>query len=253
VLRPLGYRFPLGIKRGYHMHYRPEGNASLARPVLDAQNGYVITSMTAGIRLTTGAEFATRDAPPTPRQLDRVEPLARAIFPLGARVDPEPWLGRRPCLPDMLPIIGAAPRHKGLWLDFGHHHLGLTLGPVSGRLLAEMMTGESPLHGPDAVSGRAVLAIGQAVAGTGHGIQDCKCRSSRTDLPRHERQGRAGDRRQQRHRPGDARAFRAAGGQGGDRQPRRSQRSQRVEGPRQRLATCSGKPPTSRRAARLRA
>jgi D-amino-acid dehydrogenase len=148
VLRPLGYRFPLGIKRGYHMHYRPEGNASLSRPVLDAQNGYVITSMTAGIRLTTGAEFAMRDAPPTPRQLDRVEPLARAIFPLGARVDPEPWLGRRPCLPDMLPIIGAAPRHKGLWLDFGHHHLGLTLGPVSGRLLAEVMCGEAPFTDP---------------------------------------------------------------------------------------------------------
>ena len=112
VLRPLGYRFPLGIKRGYHMHYRAEGNATLARPVLDAQNGYVITSMTAGIRLTTGAEFATRDAPPTPRQLDRVEPLARGIFPLGARVDAEPWLGRRPCLPDMLPDHrrGAAPQ-----------------------------------------------------------------------------------------------------------------------------------------------
>jgi D-amino-acid dehydrogenase len=148
VLRPLGYRFPLGIKRGYHMHYRAEGNATLIRPVLDAQNGYVLTSMTAGIRLTTGAEFAMRDAPPTPRQLDRVEPFARAIFPLGARVDPEPWLGRRPCLPDMLPVIGAAPRHKGLWLDFGHHHLGLTLGPVSGRLLAELMTGEPPFTDP---------------------------------------------------------------------------------------------------------
>jgi D-amino-acid dehydrogenase len=148
VLRSLGYRFPLGIKRGYHMHYRAEGNATLARPVLDAQNGYVLTSMTAGIRLTTGAEFAMRDAPPTPRQLERVEPLARAIFPLGARVDPEPWLGRRPCLPDMLPVIGAAPRHKGLWLDFGHHHLGLTLGPVSGRLLAELMTGEPTFTDP---------------------------------------------------------------------------------------------------------
>lgn len=148
VLRPLGYRFPLGIKRGYHMHYRPAGNATLARPVLDAQYGYLLAPMTAGIRLTTGAEFATRDAPPTPRQLDRVEPLARAIFPLGERVDQTPWLGRRPCLPDMLPVIGAAPRHKGLWLDFGHHHLGLTLGPVSGRLLAEMMTGETPFTDP---------------------------------------------------------------------------------------------------------
>ncbi|MET0969519.1 MAG: FAD-dependent oxidoreductase, partial [Tardiphaga sp.] len=80
--------------------------------------------------------------------LDRVEPLARAIFPLGARVDAEPWLGRRPCLPDMLPIIGAAPRHKGLWFDFGHQHHGLTLGPVSGRLLAEMITGATPFVDP---------------------------------------------------------------------------------------------------------
>jgi len=48
----------------------------------------------------------------------------------------------------MLPVIGRAPRHQGLWLDFGHHHLGLTLGPVSGRLLAEMMTGETPFIDP---------------------------------------------------------------------------------------------------------
>jgi len=148
VLRALGYRFPLGIKRGYHMHYRAAGNATLSRPVLDAQNGYVLTSMTNGIRLTTGAEFANRDAPLTPRQLELAEPLARGIFPLGTRVDAQPWLGRRPCLPDMLPVISRAPRHQGLWLDFGHHHLGLTLGPVSGRLLAEMITGETPFIDP---------------------------------------------------------------------------------------------------------
>jgi D-amino-acid dehydrogenase len=148
VFRPLGYRIPFGIKRGYHMHYRTQGNATLNRPVVDAQNGYVLTPMTNGIRLTTGAEFALGDAPPTPVQLRKVEPLARQIFPLGERADAEPWLGRRPCLPDMLPIIGPAPRHEGLWLDFGHHHLGFTLGPVSGRLLAELMTGEAPFTDP---------------------------------------------------------------------------------------------------------
>ena len=70
------------------------------------------------------------------------------MFPLGERLEPQPWLGRRPCLPDMLPIIGPAPRHKGLWFDFGHQHLGLTLGPSSGRLLAAMMTGETPFVDP---------------------------------------------------------------------------------------------------------
>lgn len=148
IFRPLGYRFPLGVKRGYHMHYAAEGNATLNRPVLDTHNGYVLAPMTAGMRLTTGAEFALRDAPPTPMQLDRVEPAAREIFPLAGRLDAAPWLGRRPCLPDMLPVIGPAPRHGGLWFNFGHHHLGFTLGPVTGRLLAEMITGETPFTDP---------------------------------------------------------------------------------------------------------
>jgi len=148
LARRLGYRIPFGVKRGYHMHYRAEGNATLNRPVVDAEYGYALTTMTRGIRLTTGAEFALRDAPPTPVQLARVEPLARQIFPLGERLDAEPWLGRRPCLPDMLPALGRAWRHAGLWFNFGHHHLGFTLGPVTGRLLAEMMTGEVPFTDP---------------------------------------------------------------------------------------------------------
>jgi D-amino-acid dehydrogenase len=148
VTRRLGMKIPLGWKRGYHMHYTAEGNAVLNRPLIDAENGYLLAPMTRGIRLTTGAEFADRDAPKTPVQLDRVEPHARDVFPLGARVDAEPWLGSRPCLPDMVPIIGPAPGHKGLWLNFGHHHLGFTLGPSSGRLLAEMMTGEQTFTDP---------------------------------------------------------------------------------------------------------
>ena len=148
VTRAQGIKLPFGVKRGYHMHYRAEGNATLSRPVIDTTYGYAMTQMTRGIRVTTGAEFATRDAPTNPVQLDRVEPLARAAFPLAERVETEPWLGRRPCLPDMLPIVGQAAGKKGLWMNFGHHHLGFTLGPVTGRLLAEMMTGEKPFTDP---------------------------------------------------------------------------------------------------------
>ncbi len=148
VFRPLGYAIPLGVKRGYHMHYRAQGDAVLAHPVLDADGGFLLAPMTRGIRLTTGAEFAPRDAAPSPVQLARVEPLARSVFPLGDRVDAEPWMGSRPCLPDLLPVIGPAPRHQGLWFDFGHQHHGFTLGPITGRLLAEMMTGETPFTDP---------------------------------------------------------------------------------------------------------
>jgi D-amino-acid dehydrogenase len=148
VFRPLGYSIPLAVKRGYHLHLAARGNAVLRHPVLDADLGYLLAPMNRGIRLTTGVEFARRDAPPTPVQLQQALPRAHKLFPLGVAVDAKPWVGARPCLPDMLPVIGKAPRHAGLWFDFGHQHHGLTLGPATGRLLAEMMTGEKPFADP---------------------------------------------------------------------------------------------------------
>jgi D-amino-acid dehydrogenase len=148
VTGPLGYSLPFNVKRGYHLHLASRGNAVLNHPVLDTDLGYLLAPMNRGIRLTTGVEFARRDAPPTPVQIARALPRAHALFPLGEPVDAKPWMGARPCLPDMLPAIGRAPRHPSLWFDFGHHHHGLTLGPVTGRLLAEMMTGERPFADP---------------------------------------------------------------------------------------------------------
>ncbi|TKC88083.1 FAD-binding oxidoreductase [Trinickia terrae] len=144
----LGYRLPLAAKRGYHMHYAAQDGARLNHPLLDVEKGFLIAPMARGIRLTTGVEFARVDAPKTPVQLGAVEPIARELFPLGPRLDDEPWMGRRPCTPDMLPIIGPARRHEGLWFAFGHAHHGLTLGPVTGRLIAEMMTGEETFVDP---------------------------------------------------------------------------------------------------------
>ncbi len=148
VLNPLDIRLPLAVKRGYHRHYRPQGNAALSRPVLDAENGYVLAPMEQGIRITTGVEFAARDAAPTPVQFDRLLPAARALFPLGEAVEAQPWLGARPCFPDSRPVIGRAPGQRGLWLAVGHAHWGLTLGPATGRLIAEMMTGATPFCDP---------------------------------------------------------------------------------------------------------
>jgi D-amino-acid dehydrogenase len=148
VLAPLGLHLPLGIKRGYHRHFRARGNAALGRPVLDAEVGYVLAPMEQGIRLTTGAEFAARDAPPTPVQFARLMPAAQALFPLGAPVEPAPWMGSRPCFPDSRPAIGRAPGVSGLWLACGHGHWGLTLAAATGRLLAEMITGATPFCDP---------------------------------------------------------------------------------------------------------
>ena len=143
LLRRFGYRFPLVRKRGYHQHY--VGGTALQLPLVDASLGYVMAPMRQGTRITTGAELTGPDAPPTPVQLDHAEAAARQLVDLGHRVDGDPWYGTRPCTPDMLPVLGRAPRHRGLWMNFGHGHQGLTLGPVTGRLLAELMTGESPV------------------------------------------------------------------------------------------------------------
>lgn len=139
-----GISVPLFVKRGYHMHYRPQAQARLRHWLLDPEVGYLIAPMRAGIRLTTGAELVQLDATPDYQQLAAAEAVARKLFPLGERLDPTPWMGSRPCLPDMKPIIGPAPELPGLWLAFGHGHQGFTLGPVSGELLGQMMDAETP-------------------------------------------------------------------------------------------------------------
>ena len=76
-------------------------------------------------------------------QDDAVIPLARSVAEFGAAVA-EPWRGARPTLPDSLPIIGTAPRHPGLWLAFGHQHIGFTTGPATGAAIAAMISGAQP-------------------------------------------------------------------------------------------------------------
>lgn len=144
ITRRLGYRIPLAVKRGYHMHYAIADADRPRLPAIDAENGYAIAPMRQGMRLTTGVEFAARDAAPSGKTIDRCEPPARQLFALGGRIDNAPWLGRRPTISDLKPVIGPAHRHPNIWFAFGHAHHGLTLGPVTGKLLAQQMDGETP-------------------------------------------------------------------------------------------------------------
>lgn len=99
VFGRLGYRIPLAVKRGYHMHYAPAGQARLNHTVLDAERGYVLAPMNQGIRLTTGVEFGNRETPPTPVQLAATEPVAREIFPSGSGSTRSPGSGVGPRSP----------------------------------------------------------------------------------------------------------------------------------------------------------
>jgi D-amino-acid dehydrogenase len=143
LLESMGYRVPLAVERGYHMHYRAD--RTLRRPVYDVDAGYVMSPMQRGIRVTTGVEWASENSKPTPVQLKKVEPRVREAITLKQQIDDEPWLGRRPCMPDSLPVIGKATRHANLWLAFGHGHMGFSMGPITGRLIAEMICGARPI------------------------------------------------------------------------------------------------------------
>ena len=143
LLRPLGYRVPLAFERGYHQEFKPNVARSLLRPIHDAEGAFLMTPMELGIRVTSGVELTSRDAPSSFAQLDAVVPAARSVVEFGEAVG-QPWRGARPTLPDSLPMIGPAPRHSGLWLSFGHQHIGFTTGPATGAAIAAMIGGERP-------------------------------------------------------------------------------------------------------------
>jgi D-amino-acid dehydrogenase len=143
LLRPLGYRVPLAFERGYHREFKPNPARSLQRPIHDAEGSFLMTPMEQGIRVTTGVELTSRDAPSSFAQLDQVVPVARGVVEFGEAVG-ESWRGARPTLPDSLPMIGPAPRHSGLWLAFGNQHIGFTTGPATGAAIAAMIGGAAP-------------------------------------------------------------------------------------------------------------
>lgn len=142
LLRRFGYRVPIFFKRGYHRHYQGKGPDL---PMIDADNGAVVAPMKAGLRLLTGAEITWLDSSPAMHLALHVRRALGELFELGDALETQPWHGYRPCMPGMLPVVGRAPRHKGLWLDFGHGHQGFTLGPTTGEMLAGAMEEDEPL------------------------------------------------------------------------------------------------------------
>jgi D-amino-acid dehydrogenase len=137
LLARFGHRVPMVYKRGYHLHFAVENGPRL--PMMDVESGTFLSPMAKGLRVLTGAELNGIDAAPGLRQLQRSTAAARQMFKLGARVEDQAWMGTRPCLPGMVPMIGASPHQPGLWHNFGHGHQGFTLGPTTARLLSEAM------------------------------------------------------------------------------------------------------------------
>ena len=140
----LGYDLPLGWERGYHMHLAPGDGPQLNRAVHDVDGGFAIAPMQQGVRITTGVEITHRDAPPDYSQVTQSVAVAREGHDMKGEIDETPWMGRRPTMVDSLPVIGPAPRHDGLFFNFGHQHIGLSMGPGSGLAITAMVNGETP-------------------------------------------------------------------------------------------------------------
>lgn len=140
----LGYRIPMAWERGYHMHLKPGDAPALHRPIHDIEAGFVMAPMKRGLRVTSGVELTDRDARPNFSQINHAVAMARQAYDMKDQLDQTPWMGRRPTLIDSLPMIGAAPRHDGLWFNFGHQHLGLSLAPGSAQLLTALIDNIPP-------------------------------------------------------------------------------------------------------------
>jgi D-amino-acid dehydrogenase len=133
---------PLGTERGYHILYRDYGNL-VSRPVGWAEAGFYATPMAQGLRIAGTVEINAIDAAFNTKCTDYLEAKSKDMF--GALGTPDDtWLGHRPTLPDSLPVIGHSKTSDRIILAFGHQHIGLTLGGVTGRIVTDLAQGKVP-------------------------------------------------------------------------------------------------------------
>ena len=137
----LDEKIPLDTERGYHVHFKGCDHL-LNRPVIFSNRGFGITPMEQGLRVVGTVEFGGLNNPLSKGRVKNL--INNAKYMLGDLPEHEDeWMGFRPSLPDFLPVIGPSKNHKNIFYCFGHHHLGWTLGPISGKIIAGMIAEEN--------------------------------------------------------------------------------------------------------------
>ena len=137
----LGEKIPLDTERGYHVHFK-DCDHLLSRPVIFQNRGFGITPMEQGLRVVGTVEFGGLDNPLSKSRVKNL--INNAKYMMGDLPEHEDeWLGFRPTLPDYLPVIGPSKKYKNVFYCFGHHHLGWTLGPISGKIISGMIAEEN--------------------------------------------------------------------------------------------------------------
>jgi len=136
----LDEKIPLDTERGYHVHFKGYDHL-LSRPVIFLNKGFGITPMEQGLRVVGTVEFGGLENPLSKKRIANLINNAKYILP-ELKEHKDEWLGFRPTLPDYLPVLGPSKNHKNLFYSFGHHHLGWTLGAISGKIISGMIAGE---------------------------------------------------------------------------------------------------------------
>ena len=121
-----------------------DSSVLLSRPVMNGDSSFVLSPMELGLRLTAQIEFAGLDAAPDYRRVRSLLPVARRMLPGIDKAETSVWMGCRPSLPDSLPVLGFASASNNVLYAFGHQHLGITLGPISGLIIADLVAGRDP-------------------------------------------------------------------------------------------------------------
>jgi D-amino-acid dehydrogenase len=143
LARQLGAKIVLDGERGYHiMLPRPE--KSINRYLQFAESRISLSPKEGGLRMTSIVELASVDAPPDYRRIRRLKAQAARVLPGLTPEEKSIWMGSRPSLPDNVPVIARSPRHDHVYFAFGHSHLGMTMGPVTGRVIADLVAGRDP-------------------------------------------------------------------------------------------------------------
>ena len=143
LCKKLGLKVPLESERGYHLEFW-EPSVMPKSPVMVASGKFVMTPMEGRLRAAGVVEFGGLDAPPSRPPFDLLMRNVKAALPGLTWRETREWMGHRPAPSDSIPVIGEIPGTRGAFTGFGHHHIGLTGGPKTGRLLAQMISGRQP-------------------------------------------------------------------------------------------------------------
>ncbi|MDO9525110.1 MAG: FAD-dependent oxidoreductase [Gemmobacter sp.] len=142
LARAAGDRVPLDTERGYHLEWDMPV-APVTRPVCPTERGFYLCPMAGRLRVAGTVELGGLTSPPSPHRLKRLEDGARALFPDLPAPD-RTWMGFRPSMPDSVPVIGPSRAGPDVYHAYGHGHIGLTLAPVTARIIADMIAGRKP-------------------------------------------------------------------------------------------------------------